>query len=85
MPEISENALMMAIQAIHQISEQYSVKRNEATGPEQADYDEIIEAFEIAAMELREVYEKACAHNPWELPVSSFAAKGPSGHGSKFG
>lgn len=59
MPEISENALMMAIQAIHQISQKYSLEREATPGPEQADYDEIIEAYEIAAMELREVYKKA--------------------------
>lgn len=58
MPDISENALMMSIQAIQQIIVQNSVDRDAATGPEQADYDEVIEAYEIAAMELRVVYEK---------------------------
>jgi hypothetical protein len=59
MPAISENALMMAIQAIHQLSRQVSRERDETEGPERADYDEILEAYEIAAMELREVFEKA--------------------------
>lgn len=59
MPEITENALTMAIQAIHTVSEQYSADRDASHGPDQADYDEIIEAYEIAAMELREVYEQA--------------------------
>lgn len=58
MPDISENALMMSIQAIQQIIVQHSVDQDAASGPEQADYDEIIEAYEIAAMELRVVYEK---------------------------
>jgi hypothetical protein len=59
MPEISENALTMSIQAIHRLAEQYSAERDATQGPDQADYDEIIEAYEIAAMELREVYERA--------------------------
>jgi hypothetical protein len=59
MPEISENALMMSIQAIHRIAEHYGAERNAVSGPEQADYDEIIETYEVAAMELRQVYEKA--------------------------
>lgn len=59
MPEISENALMMSIQAIHQLAEQYSAERDAATGSEQADYDEVIETYEIVAMELRAAYEEA--------------------------
>jgi hypothetical protein len=59
MPEISENALTMAIRAIHRVTEQYSAGRDATEGPDQADYDEIIEAYEIAAMELRELYEQA--------------------------
>lgn len=59
MPEISENALMMSIQAIHRLNEQYSADRDAESGPDQADYDEIIEAYELAAMELRDVYEQA--------------------------
>ena len=61
MPEISENALMMAIQAIQQVIEQCSAERDKATGSVQADYDHIIEAYEIAAMELQEVHARACA------------------------
>jgi len=71
MPEISENALMISIQAIHQIAEQNSNERNAATGPEQTDYDEIIEAYEIVAMELREVYEKARAEGADLPPYAS--------------
>lgn len=71
MPEISENALMMSIQAIHRIAEQNSAERDAAAGPEQADYDEIIEAYEIAAMELREVYEKAHAEGADLPPYAS--------------
>lgn len=67
MPEISENALMMSIQAIHQLTEQCCAERDAITGPEQADHDEIIEAYEIVAMELREVYEKARAQGE-DLP-----------------
>ncbi|MCB1908171.1 MAG: hypothetical protein KDH15_12425 [Rhodocyclaceae bacterium] len=59
MPDISENALMMSIQAIHQLAEQYGAERDAASGSEQADYDEIIESYEIVAMELKAVYEKA--------------------------
>lgn len=69
--EVSENALMMSIQAIHQIAEQSSAERDAASGPEQADYDEIIEAYEIAAMELREVYEKAYAEGADLPPYAS--------------
>lgn len=61
MPNISENALMMSIQAIHQIAEQTSAERDAASEPERADYDEIIEAYELASMELRRAYEEACA------------------------
>ena len=61
MPEISESALMMSIQSIHQIIAQNSVERNAAIGAEQADYDEIIEAYTITAIELRAVYEQLCA------------------------
>lgn len=61
MPEISENALMMSIQAVHLTIEQSSAEQDAITGPEQADYDEIIEAYEITAMELQAVYEKAHA------------------------
>lgn len=67
MPKISENTLMISIQAIHQIAEQTSAERETASGPEQADYDEIIEAYEIAAMELRKTYEEACAEGA-DLP-----------------
>ena len=59
MPEISENALMMSVQAIQRIAAHYSAERDATPEPEQADYDEIIEAYEIAAMELKQVYEKA--------------------------
>ncbi|WP_293374176.1 hypothetical protein [Nevskia sp.] len=71
MPEISDNALMMSIQAVHQIAAQNSAERDAATGSEQADYDEIIEAYEIAAMELRHVYEKACLQNANLPPYGS--------------
>lgn len=74
MPEISENALMMSIQAIHQIAEQNSSERNAVTGQEQADYDEIIEAYEIVAMELRKVYEKARAEGSDLPPYSSLVS-----------
>lgn len=74
MPEISENALLMSIQAIHQIAEQNSSERNAATGQEQADYDEIIEAYEIVAMELREVYEKTRAEGNDLPPYSSLVS-----------
>jgi len=68
MPQISENALMMSIQAIHQLSEQASTARESATGSEQADFDELIEAYEIAAMELREAYKAALAEGA-DLPA----------------
>lgn len=71
MPEISENALMMSIQAIHKISEQYSAERDTITGPEQADYDEIIEAYEITAMELKKVYEMSRAEGADLPPYAS--------------
>lgn len=58
MPEISENALMMSIQAIHQIIVAYSDQRDAAAPEDQADFDEIIESYEISAMELREVYNR---------------------------
>lgn len=67
MLEISENALLMSIQAIHQIIERHTTERNARTGPEQARYDEIIEAYEIAAMELRKTYEGAIAQGA-DLP-----------------
>ncbi len=67
MLEISANALMMSIQAIHQVTGQYSAERDGVAGPEQADYDEIIESYEITAMELRKVYEQACVQHA-DLP-----------------
>ncbi len=67
MPEISASALMMSIQAIHQLAGQTSIARDAATGSEQADYDEIIEAYEITAMELRGAYEKLLAQGA-DLP-----------------
>ena len=74
MPQVSENALMMSIQAIHQIAAQTSIAREAATGSEQADYDEIIEAYEITAMELRHTYEEMLAHGsdlpPYDTLVS---------------
>jgi len=57
--EISENALMMSLQAIRFATRQLGVDREAATGAEQAGYDEIIEAYEIAGSELRAVYEQA--------------------------
>ena len=69
--EVSENALMMSIQAIDQIASQCSAKRDAVSGSQQADYDEIIEAYEIAAMELREVYEKARAEDADLPPYAS--------------
>jgi hypothetical protein len=74
MPEISENALMMSIQAIHQLADQTSVARDTATGSEQADYDEIIEAYEITAMELREAYEKLLAQGVDLPPYASLVS-----------
>ena len=59
MLEISENALMMSVQAIHFATRQLGIDRESAVGPEQADYDEIIEAYELAAAELRDVYAQA--------------------------
>lgn len=70
MPEISENALMMSIQAVHLTIEQSSAARDAINGPEQADYDEIIEAYEITAMELKTVYEKLLAHDSGLPPYS---------------
>jgi hypothetical protein len=70
MPEISENALMMSIQAICHVTAEHSDKRNASAGPEQADYDAIIEAYEIVAIELREVYEKTRAEDA-DLPAYS--------------
>lgn len=67
MPEISESALMMTIQAIHQLAEQYERQRELVSGSGQADLDEIIEAYEIVAMELRDVYEHALAEGA-DLP-----------------
>ncbi len=58
MPEISENALMMSIQALHRIIVAYSDQRDAAAIEDQVDFDEIIEAYEISAMELREVYNR---------------------------
>ncbi len=55
---ISENALMMSIQAIHHLLSGLTQERDETSDASQADYDEMIEAYTIAAMELREVYEK---------------------------
>lgn len=60
----------MSIQAIQQIAKHYIAERDTATGPEQADFDEIIEAYEIAAMELREVYEKLRSEGA-DLPLYS--------------
>ncbi|NOT16420.1 MAG: hypothetical protein HOP21_12815 [Methylotenera sp.] len=57
--KVSENALMMSIQAIHQIAKRLSAERDASVGAEQANYDEMIEAYEIVAMELKTVYEKA--------------------------
>lgn len=67
MPEISENVLMLSIQAIHQIASQTDIARANASGSEQADYDEILEAYDIAAMELRRVYEGLLAEGA-DLP-----------------
>jgi hypothetical protein len=61
MPQISENALVMSIQALHQLDEQLCAVRKAATGSARADCDEMIEAFKIAAMELRKVHAKAQA------------------------
>lgn len=74
MPEISENALMMSIQAVHQLADQTSVARDAATGSEQADYDEIIEAYEITAMELRDAYEKLLAQGADLPPYASLVS-----------
>jgi len=65
--QISENALKMSIQAIHQLSNQACLARDAASGSEQADFDEVIEAYEIAAMELREAYKAALAEGA-DLP-----------------
>ncbi|MGN2248111.1 hypothetical protein ACFWZ3_15630 [Frateuria sp. GZRR35] len=59
MLEISESALMMSVQAIRFATRQLGIDRASAVGPDQADYDEIIEAYELAAAELRDVYEQA--------------------------
>jgi hypothetical protein len=67
MPKISENALLMSVQAIHQLMEQVGVARDATAGAEQADYDEMIEAYEITAMELRKAYEAAIAEGS-DLP-----------------
>jgi hypothetical protein len=71
MPEISEKALMMSIQAIHQVTGQCSAEREVAVGSAQADYDEIIEACEIVAMELRTAYAQACAQDANLPPYAS--------------
>lgn len=79
MPEISENALMMAIQAIHQVAAQNAAARAAVSGPEQADYDEVIEAYEIAAIELRGVYERACVQGSDLPPYATLASRDLSG------
>lgn len=67
MCKVSENALMMSIQAIHQITKRLSAERDATVGAEQANYDEMIEAYEIVAMELKTVYEKTYAEGT-DLP-----------------
>jgi hypothetical protein len=74
MPEITENSLMMSIQAVHQTISQTSIARDAANGSEQADYDEIIEAYEITAMELRRVYETVLAQGVDLPPYQSLVS-----------
>ncbi len=68
MLEISENALMMSVQAVHYAIQHLSSEREAASGSEQADYDEIIESYEIVAAELRGVYQTAHAQG-FDLPA----------------
>ena len=71
MLEISENALMMSVQAIHFATRHLGAEREAAAGPLQAGYDEIIEAYGIVAAELRQAYAQARARG-CDLP--SYAA-----------
>jgi hypothetical protein len=73
--QISENALVMSIQAIHQLLEQARLARDAASGSEQADFDEVIEANEIAAMELREANKAALAEGADLPPYDDFISQ----------
>lgn len=66
--EISENALMMSVQAVHYAIQKLGAERELLSGPEQASYDDIIESYQIVAAELHAVYEKA-RRQGYDLPV----------------
>ena len=68
MQEISENALMMSVQAVQYAIQHLSAERDAVSGSEQADYDQIIESYEIVAAELRGVYQTAHAQG-LDLPA----------------
>jgi predicted component of type VI protein secretion system len=59
MAEISDTTLMLSIQAVGRAIRDLEQNRRAVDGPESADLDEMIETYEIAAMELRRAYEAA--------------------------
>ena len=71
MAEISDHALMLAIQAIHQGCAQIEAGRAGLSQTQQADCDEIIESYELAVMELRAAYEQARLTAPDLPPYAS--------------
>lgn len=68
MQEISENALMMSVQSVQYAIQHLSAERDAVSGSEQADYDQLIESYEIVAAELRGVYQTAHAQG-LDLPT----------------
>lgn len=68
MLQISENALMMSVQAVHFAIKHLRAERDAMSGSRQTDHDVIIESYEIVAAELRAVYQAAHAQG-FDLPA----------------